>query len=126
MNDKQAQKYVILIVVIIGILGLCALFTSVLNTTVTGAAVRGKIATLCKDSDGMHTEKKGTVTVFYGSHFPDQCYTDKSASQNPVNKGSYVREYFCDNNEVSYAVYYCGANDCQYGACISSQSTRVK
>ncbi len=128
MNDKQAQKYILFIVAIIGVLGLCALFTAVLDsdsTDVTGAAIRGQIATLCTDSDGMHPEKKGTVNIFYGSQFPDQCYTDKDASLNPVNKGNYVREYYCENNDVTYAVYSCGTNDCQYGACISTQSTRV-
>jgi len=127
MNDKQAEKCVLLIVVIIGILGLCALFSSaVQNMDVTGAAVRTGYTPVCADSDGLHAERKGFVSILYGSVFPDQCYTYKTASEYPVNKGTYLREYYCDGDDVSYYVYYCGTNDCQYGACISTKYTLVK
>ncbi|MFA6888298.1 MAG: hypothetical protein WC254_02270 [Candidatus Woesearchaeota archaeon] len=127
MNDKHAEKYVLLIVVIIGILGLCALFSSTIqNTNITGAAIQTAYTPICSDNDGLHAERKGSVSILYGSVFPDQCYTDKTASEYPVNKGNYLREYYCNGEDVNYQIYYCGTNDCQYGACISTQYSLVE
>ncbi|MEK6921443.1 MAG: hypothetical protein AABX82_06155, partial [Nanoarchaeota archaeon] len=89
MNEKKAEWYVLLVVVAVASLAILTFFTSALTSTssdesLTGAAVVGQIATLCKDSDGSNAEKKGVVSVFYGSQFPDQCYDDKAATEDPV------------------------------------------
>jgi hypothetical protein len=119
MNSKKNEKYVLLIVVVIGLLGLCALFSSALqHADVTGAAIRKPFNVLCSDSDDNHPERKGAVKIHYGSQFFDQCYIDKTASENPSNIGTYLREYICDGDSVSYTIYSCGTNKCQYGACI--------
>ncbi len=127
MNDKQAEKYVIFIVVMIGVLGLCALFSSAVhNADVTGAAIRKPFGAVCTDTDDNHPERKGFVKIHYGSQFPDQCYTDEIASENPANIGKYLREYYCNGEYVAYHIYDCGINDCQYGACTSTKYTLVK
>lgn len=128
MNEKIAEKYVLLIVIVVATLAVITLLSSVLTNegSVTGAAVRGQIETLCKDSDGSNAERKGSVSVFYGSQFPDQCYDDKAASEDPVNNGRYLRETVCKNNEASYNVYDCGKNKCQYGACVGMGYTLIK
>ncbi len=123
MNEKVVQKYLLLIVIAVASLAVVTLLSSVLTTesaAVTGAAVRGEIMTLCKDNDGSNAENKGIVNVYYGSLFPDQCYMDEEASKDPVNTGRYLREMICDANEVSFKVYDCGTNKCQYGACVGS------
>lgn len=130
MDEKRAEFYVLLIVVAVGSLAILTFFTSSLTTSsdesLTGAAVVGQIATFCKDSDGNNAERKGIVNVFYGSQFPDQCYSDKAASEDPVNNGRYLRETVCKDNEPSYKVYDCGKNKCQYGACVSIGYSLVK
>ena len=131
MDEKKAEWYVLLVVVGVASLAVLTFFTSALTTTnsdesLTGAVVKGQIATLCKDSDGSNAEKKGVVSVFYGSLFPDQCYDDKAATEEPVNNGRYLREIVCVDNEPSYKVYDCGNNKCQYGACASIGYSLVK
>lgn len=128
MNEKAAEKWVLLIVIAVASLAVITLLSSVLTSEtadMTGAAVRGQITTLCKDSDAGNAERKGIVNVFYGSQFPDQCYTDKAATKEPVNNGRYLREMICDDNEVSYNVYDCGTNKCQYGACVGAGYTKM-
>ena len=128
MDEKVSRKYLLLIVVLVASLAVVTLLSSVLTTetAVTGAAVRGQIATLCKDSDASNAENKGIVNIYYGSQFPDQCYTDKTAAEDPVNAGRYLREMICDDNEVSYKVDDCGINKCQYGACVGSTYSVMK
>ncbi|MBI5002196.1 hypothetical protein HZC31_02330 [Candidatus Woesearchaeota archaeon] len=128
MDEKVVQKYLLLIVVAVASLAVVTLLSSVLtgSTDMTGAVVKGRIATLCKDNDASNAENKGIVSIFYGSQFPDQCYTDKAASEDPVNTGRYLREMICDVNDVSYKVYDCGTNKCQYGACVGSTYSLVK
>ncbi len=131
MDEKKAEWYVLLVVVAVASLAVITFFTSALTTTssdesLTGAAIVGQIAKLCKDSDGSNAERKGIVSVFYGSQFPDQCYDDKAASEDPVNNGRYLRETVCKDNEPSYKVYDCGKNKCQYGACVSIGYSLVK
>ena len=128
MDEKVAQKYLLLIVVAVASLAVVTLLSSVLtgSADMTGAAVRGQIVTLCKDNDASNAENKGIVSIYYGSQFPDQCYTDKAAAEDPVNTGRYLREMICDDNDVSYKVYDCGTNKCQYGACVGSTSSLVK
>ncbi|PIN79852.1 hypothetical protein COV16_02045 [Candidatus Woesearchaeota archaeon CG10_big_fil_rev_8_21_14_0_10_34_8] len=122
MDDKQERFYVLLIVSIIGVFALGALFSNALpSSDVTGAAVRtweGK-AELCKTPyyDSPMTNK--ITQVLYGSQYPDYCYNDKEASEEPTNNGRYLREYTCENNKIAYHVYDCGSNNCQYGACIN-------
>lgn len=128
MNEKVAQKYILLIVLVVASLAVVTLLSSVLTAQgdMTGAVVKGAIATLCKDNDASNAENKGIVSVYYGSQFPDQCYTDKAAAEDPVNTGRYLREMICDDNEVSYTIYDCGKNKCQYGACVGSTYTVLK
>lgn len=131
MNEKRVELYVLLLVVAVASLAILTFFTSSITTanadeSLTGAVVKGQIATLCKDSDAANAERKGIVSIFYGSQFPDQCYDDKAASEDPVNNGRYLRETICANNEPSYKVYDCGKNKCQYGACVSIGYSVVK
>ncbi len=128
MDEKVAQKYLLLIVVAVASLAVVTLLSSVLTAQgdMTGAVVKGAIKTLCKDNDASNAENKGIVNILYGSQFPDQCYTDKAAAEDPVNTGRYLREMICDNNEVSYKVYDCGINKCQYGACVGSTYAVLK
>ncbi len=124
MVEKREHLYILLTVGVVGIFALAALFSAELAHTggesVTGAAVKGTIATLCKSVYYDTPMKKATTQVFYGSQFPDQCYDDSSASELPTNRGRYLREYFCENNEVAYRVFDCGKNKCHYGACIDT------
>lgn len=129
MDEKVAEKYVLAIVVAVASLAVVALLSSVLSagsSDMTGAVVKGQIVTLCKDNDATNVENKGIVSIYYGSQFPDQCYTDKAAAESPVNTGRYLREMICEDNEVSYKVYDCGTNKCQYGACVGSSYSLVK
>lgn len=124
MEQKQEQAYILMTVGIVGLFALATLFSVGLSDsgsqTITGAAVKGAIGTLCKSTYYDTPLKKSTTQVFYGSQFPDQCYDDSSVSQSPTNKGRYLREYFCEENEVTYRIYDCGKNKCQYGACIDN------
>ncbi len=124
MKQGKEEKCILLIVMAVASFAILTFFTLWITTaqseeSLTGAVVKGQITTLCKDSDGTNGERKGIVTVFYGSLFPDQCYDDKAASEDPVNNGRYLRETICKNNEPSYKIYDCGKNKCQYGACVS-------
>lgn len=124
MEERQAHLGVLIIVLSVGILAILALCSTALTGTsdssVTGAAVKGAIATLCKDADGLNAKHKGVAQVYYGSQFPDQCYDDIKTTKDPVNTGEYLREYVCENNEVTYHVYDCGnVNSCQFGACVA-------
>lgn len=130
MAEKHPSLAVVLFVGAVGIAAVLALLSSAIlhakSQDITGAAVRGQIATLCRDTDDTNPMKKGFVAVFYGSIFPDQCYEDKEAEEYPVNTGTYLREYVCEKNEVSYQIYDCGTNRCQYGACISPKYTLLE
>ncbi len=131
MEERSAHLGVLIVVLCVGALAILALCSSALNTSsdasVTGAAVKGAIATLCKDTDGSNVEHKGTVQIHYGSNFPDQCYDDIKTTKSPANTGEYLREYVCLDNEVSYHVYDCGGvSSCQYGACVGSEYYKVK
>ncbi|MBI5073445.1 hypothetical protein HZA99_06530 [Candidatus Woesearchaeota archaeon] len=131
MEERQAHFWVLVIVLFVGIIAILALFstalTSISNGSVTGAAVKGAIATLCKDADGLNAKHKGVTQVFYGSQFPDQCYDDIKTTKDPVNTGQYLREYVCEKNEVAYHIYDCGSvNSCQFGACVGSEYYKVK
>lgn len=129
MNEKVAQKYLLLIVMVVASLAVVTLLSSVLtaeSADVTGAAVRGERETWCKDNDASNAKNSGFVYSLYGSKFSDQCYRDKEASKDPVNTGRYLREMVCDANEVSYKVYDCGTNKCQYGACVGSTYAVLK
>lgn len=100
--------------------------TSMENNGLTGAAVKGQIATLCKDTDSSNPMKKGYVTVFFGSTYPDQCYGDEKAEKTPKNTGTYLKEYVCEDNTVSYKIYSCGTNKCQYSACVTNKYSLVE
>ena len=130
MHPDKAQKYIVLIVAVVGLFALLTLFSSNSgNMDITGSAVReyyGK-AELCKTGYYDTPMTKHFTKVLYGSQFPDQCYGehDKSATQDPTNNGRYLREYSCTDNEVTYKIYDCGKNNCQYGACIDNDYTLV-
>lgn len=131
MKERSAHLGVLVIVLSVGILGILALCATSLSnsseSSVTGAAVKGAIATLCKDADGVNAKHKGITQVYYGSQFPDQCYTDIKTTKNPANTGQYLREYICENNKVAYHVYDCNnVNGCQFGACVGSEYYQVK
>ncbi len=131
MEERSAHFGVLVIVLSVGILAILALCATSLSGTsessVTGAAVKGAIATLCKDADGINAKHKGTVQIHYGSNFPDQCYSDIATTKDPVNSGQYLREYVCEKNEVTYHVYDCGSlSGCQFGACVGSEYYKVK
>lgn len=130
MAEKHPSLAVLLFVGAVGIAAVLALLSSAILHTksqdITGAVVKGQIATLCRDTDDTNPMKKGFVSVFYGSTFPDQCYGDAQAEETPKNTGTYLREYVCKKNEVSYKIYDCGKNRCQYGACITSKYSLVK
>ena len=116
---RKEQRTLLGIVVIVGfiaILAMAAPYQSI-SSSLTGNAVKGAIATLCRDGDGSNPLTNDVVNVYYGTRFPDQCYTDRSTTQNPVNTGRYLREYVCQSNDVFYEIYDCGSNNCQYGAC---------
>ncbi len=131
MKEREAHFDVLVIVLIIGVLGILAICSSALSATsessFTGAAVKGAIATLCKDADGLNPTHKGVTQVHYGSNFPDQCYGDIKTTQDPSDKGQYLREYVCEKNQVTYHVYDCGSvSGCQFGACVSAEYYQVK
>ncbi len=126
MEEKQVSLSVLIIVLSVALIAIFALFSTLhigVSLDLTGAAVKGQIAVLCKDTDGSNPEKNGIVNIFYGSRFPDQCYNDKEAKEDPTNNGQFLREYKCENNEVTFDVYECSKNKCQYGVCVGSSST---
>lgn len=130
MAEKHSSLAVLLFVGVVGIAAILALLSSAIlhakSQDLTGAVVRGQIATLCRDTDDTTPTKKGFVSIFYGSIFPDQCYGDADAEETPKNTGTYLREYVCEKNEVSYQIYDCGTNKCQSGACISPRYTLLE
>lgn len=129
MGKKQEHLYILMVVGVVGLFALATLFSVGLtgfgSESMTGAAVKGTIATLCKSTYYDTPMKKSTTQVLYGSQFPDKCYDDSSVSKSPTNKGRYLREYFCEENEVAYRVFDCGKNKCQYGACIDNSYVQL-
>jgi len=130
MHPDKAQKYVVFIVAAVALFALMTLFSDNVGTPdITGLAVvewKGK-AELCKTGYYDTPMTKGYTEILYGSRYPDQCYGnhDKSATQDPTNNGRYLREYTCVDNNVAYDIYDCGKNNCQFGACINNDYTRV-
>ena len=129
MEERSAHLGVLIVVLCVGALAILTLCSTVLSSdsSVTGAVVKGKLATFCKDSDGVNPIHTGLVQVLLGSRFPDQCYSDVKTTKSPMNTGEYLREYVCEDNEVSYHVYDCGGvSSCQYGACASVEYHKVR
>jgi hypothetical protein len=135
MNANQEHLYILFIVGVVGVFALVTIFSFAIKVApgeaaavdddegvdIIGAAVRTwqGTSTLCKSTYYDTPLRKGVTQVLRGSQFPDQCYDDKEVSEEPTNNGRYLREYYCDNNEVAYRVFDCGSSECQFGACIN-------
>ncbi len=96
-------------------------------TDITGAAIltAKEKAAWCKTAYYDKPTSKGITHQLYGSQWPDQCYEDRSAVAGPTNNGRYLREYSCEDNEITFTVYDCGSNKCQFGACITSNYVKL-
>jgi hypothetical protein len=125
MKAEQEHMYVLFIVGIVGLFALGAILSYAIKLSpvsesddLTGAAVitHTALAQRCTTAYYDTIEQRG-VTQYAGSQFMDYCYDDKAATE-PTNNGRYLREYGCFNNEVSVSIHDCGANKCQFGACI--------
>lgn len=77
----------------------------------------------CHDSDGgKNYSIKGTATGLIGD--TTHTLTDKCANYIGIEKGGYVTEYYCNNDQLRNDDYYC-PNGCRDGTCIATSSSSI-